>query len=463
MEQEALGSEEAYIENLSRSLNEPNWLKQFRLTALDQFRILPEEQSSLYTKHALNIGLAFKSPESQAPLRRDSLSIADIASDIESGLYYVSTDFETIASKNIKNLDSEGIIFCDFHEALEKHEKVLNRIFTKKAIKPSDDKYAALNSALFSSGWLLYVPKGVRMDDPLRIRFYLESVRPHFSQTWIYAEENSQVSLLTESYGAEIPGVASELVEAYLQESSIVNYSNIQDYSQQTTVLSNSKAVCEKDAQIRWTVGYFGGKMHRSRSESVFLRDGAGAEDVEVVFGNNSQKFDLVSDLSHVGQHTRGRILSNSVLDDRSESTFKGMIRIGKEAKDANAYLAGHAILLSADARSDAIPGLEILTNEVKATHSASVSQIDEEQIFYMMTRGLSESEAKKFIVLGFLEPAISRINSEELRDTMRDLIESKWDKQTGLIKRRKKEVLFEEEQAAQSSKDIFEGHYKYR
>ncbi|MCL5069039.1 MAG: SufD family Fe-S cluster assembly protein, partial [Thaumarchaeota archaeon] len=112
-----------------------------------------------------------------------------------------------------------------------------------------------------------------------------------------------------------------------------------------------------------------------------------------------------------------------------------------------------------------AIPDLEILTNEVKATHSASVSQIDEEQIFYMMTRGLSENEAKKFIVLGFLEPAISRINSEELRDTIRDLIESKWYKQTGLIKRKKKEVLFEEEeeQTAQRSKDIFEGHYKYR
>ena len=465
MSQEEIDSEEALVENLSKSLNEPSWLKQSRLEALEQFRILPEEQSTLYTKHGLNIGLALKSLESQAAQAPDRLSIGEIASGIESGLYYVSTDNETIASKNIKNLESKGIIFCDLHEALEKHEKLLKQIFSKKAIKPSDDKYAALNSALFASGWLLYVPKNVQLDDPLRIRFYLQTSKPHFSQTWIYAEANSQVSLLTEDYGAEIPGVASEIVEAYLAESSLVSYSNIQDYSQQTTVLSNSKALCSKDAQIRWTVGYFGGKIHRSRSESMFLGDGAGAEDVEVVFGNSAQKFDLVSDLSHIGQHTKGRILSNSVLDDKSESTFKGMIRIGKEAKDANAYLAGHAILLSADARSDAIPGLEILTNEVKATHSASVSQIDEEQIFYMMTRGLSESEAKKFIVLGFLEPAISRINSEELRDTIRDLIESKWYKQTGLIKRRKKEVLFEEEdeQASQTTKDIFEGHYKYR
>ena len=156
MSQEEIDSEEALVENLSKSLNEPSWLKQSRLEALEQFRILPEEQSTLYTKHGLNIGLALKSLESQATQAPDRLSIGEIASGIESGLYYVSTDNETIASKNIKNLESKGIIFCDLHEALEKHEKLLKQIFSKKAIKPSDDKYAAINSALFASGWLLY-------------------------------------------------------------------------------------------------------------------------------------------------------------------------------------------------------------------------------------------------------------------------------------------------------------------
>ena len=152
------------------------------------------------------------------------------------------------------------------------------------------------------------------------------------------------------------------------------------------------------------------------------------------------------------------------MLKDSSRSVFKGMIRIGKDAKNANAYLAGHAILLSPNAKSDAIPGLEILTNDVKATHAASVAQIDADQIFYMMTRGLSEDEAKKFIVLGFLEPAISRIRSEELQDTMRDLVEAKWYGKKGLIKKRKKEVLFQEEAGTTTQvQDIFEGHYKYR
>ncbi len=465
MEQEMKNVEEEFVENLSASFNEPSWLRQFRLGALKQFNILPDERSNLYTKYGLGlkIDLNALADSAKAAVHPTALPLSEIASGMESGQYYVTTQTETIASKNVRSLESKGVVFCDYHEALEKHQEILKAIFSDRAIKPSDDKYAALNSTLFSSAWLLFVPKHAHIEEPLRIRFYLNSLKPHFTQTWIYAEEDSEFSLLTENYGADIPGFASEVVEAYLQDGSRVDYSNIQDYSQQTTVISNSKALCSKDAQIRWTLGYFGGKAHRSRSESIFLGEGSGAEDVEVVFGDNEQKFDLVSDLSHVGKSTKGRILSNSVLTDKAQAVFKGMIRIGKEAKNSNAYLAGHAILLSDEAKSDAIPGLEILTNDVKATHSASVSQIDDEQVFYIMSRGLSESEAKKFIVLGFLEPAISRIKSEELRDTIRDLIEAKWYRQPGAFKRKKKEVLFKEEAQAQQTTDIFEGHYKYR
>jgi FeS assembly protein SufD len=462
--QEITSVEESFVEKLSSSFNEPSWIKNARLDALAQFNLLPEEQSNLYTKYGANVKIDFGSLTTAKKIAAPNAQpISEISSGIESGFYFVSTQTETIASKNMRTLESKGIVFCDYGEALEKHDNILKKIFENRAIKPSEDKYAALNSALFGSGWLIYAPKHVRSEDQLRVRFYNNSVHPYFSQTWLYAEEDSQVNFFSESYGIEAEGIASDLVEAHLKDASVVNYSNIQDYSEKTTVLSNSKALCGKDSQVNWTFGYFGGKLHRSRSESIFLDQGAGAEDVEVVFGNNDQKFDLVSDLSHQGQNTKGRILANSVLTDKSQSVFKGMIRIGKDAKNSNAYLAGHAILLSDDAKSDAIPGLEILTNEVKATHSASVSQIDDDQIFYLMSRGLSESEAKKFIVLGFLEPAISRIRSEELRDTMRDLIEAKWYRRTGVLKHQKREVLFEEEEKKQTPRDIFEGHYKYR
>jgi FeS assembly protein SufD len=454
------------VESLSSELKEPSWLTKFRLDALEQFNKLPEEQSNLYTKYSptFEIDLFSLSRYEKAKPDPKASSLEVVTEGMESGYYYISTQTETIASKNIQELQNKKVIFCDLHEALEKHSDVLRNIFAQKAIKPSDDKYAALNSAFFSSAWLVVCPKDTVLDSALRVRFYLNSTKPHLQQFWIVAESGSQINVLTETYGAEVKGTLSEVVEAYVGDDASANYSNIQNVSHDTVILSNKKAVCKRDATMTWTLGNFGGSTVRSRLESSFASSGASAEVVEVVFGDANQKFDLVSDLTHLAPNTRGRILSNAVLKESARSIFKGMIRISKEAKNASAYLAGHGILLSPNARSDAIPGLEISTNEVKATHSASVAQIDEEQVFYMMTRGVPEDEAKKFIVLGFLEPGISRIRSEELKDTMRDLIEAKWYGKRGLIRSTKKEVLFEEEKKEpQQPRDIFEGHYKYR
>ncbi|MHB1908362.1 MAG: Fe-S cluster assembly protein SufD [Nitrososphaerales archaeon] len=463
MTQQIVKINEEYIEELSKLINEPDWLKKFRLDAFRTYSEIPEEQSNLYTKYGLNLNVnPAELSRKFGSIKQETIPISELASGMESGFYYVGTQKETIASKNIRELERKGIIFCDLHEAIEKHEHILKKIFQNKAIPPSSDKFAALNSALFSSSWLVYFPRDTMVDQPLRLRFYLESTLPVFSQTWIYAEQGSKVTLLTEGYGGQISGTVSDLVEAHVQDNAFVQYSNVQSYSDDTVVLSNKKAICNKDARISWILGYFGGRAERSRLESTFVGEGASAEDVEVVFGNGYQRYDLVADLSHVAGNTKGRILCNSVLKDNARSVFKGMIRIGKEAKNSNAYLAGHAILLSPNAKSDAIPGLEILTNEVKATHSASVQQIDDEQIFYMMSRGIPEEEARKFIVLGFLEPAISRIESQELRDTIHSLLNAKWEGKKGLVIKSKEEVLFEEDKPT-TPQDIFEGHYKYR
>jgi Fe-S cluster assembly scaffold protein SufB len=458
--------DEEYVERLSTSFNEPKWMTDFRLRSLRSYLTLPEEQSNLYTKYALNLNVNLKSIQPKLLAKPDpkSAKLSEIAAGMESGHYYISTQSETIASKNIADLAPKGVIFCDLHEAVEKHGEILKKIFERKASSASVDKFAALNTALFDSAWLVYLPRDISLENPLRVRFYLNSIKPYFSQTWIYSDRGSKGSLLTESYGAELSGTASEVVEVYLEDGASFQYSNVQNYSDDTVVLANKRAVCEKDAHISWVLGYFGGRAERSRLDSIFSGQGSSAEDIEVVFGTGYQRYDIVSDLSHVGPFSKGRILCNSVLKENSRSIFKGMIRIGKDAKGSNAYLAGHGILLSPNAKSDAIPGLEILTNEVKATHSASVAQIDQDQIFYMMTRGVEEEEAKKFIVLGFLEPGISRIQSEELRDTIHALIEAKWYGKKGLITRQAKEVIFDEElPSSQQQRDIFEGHYKYR
>jgi len=191
---------------------------------------------------------------------------------------------------------------------------------------------------------------------------------------------------------------------------------------------------------------------------------GSSAEDVEIIFGIGNQSFDVTSNLIHHGQNSRGRVLVKSILKDTSKSLFKGMIKIGKEAKATESYLAGHSILLDKGAKSDAIPGLEIETNEVKATHSASVSQMDESQIFYLMCRGLNRESAKREIVNGFLEPLSKRMGPT-IRAWVNYLIQNKWSGKPLMLKTDEamEQILEVEKTRYRETQDIFEKHYKYR
>jgi len=227
---------------------------------------------------------------------------------------------------------------------------------------------------------------------------------------------------------------------------------------------SNRKAFVDRDGKMSWYLGIFGAELSRYKIDSIMKDAGASAEDVEIIFGNRKQSFDVTSNLIHFGRNSRGRVLVKSVMRDDSKSLFKGMIKIGKEAKAAESYLAGHAILLDRGAKSDAIPGLEIETNEVKATHSASVAQLDENQIFYLMSRGLSRESAEREIVNGFLEP-LSRKMGPVIRAWVNYLIESKWSGKPLILKTDEamEQILEVEMSRYRETHDIFEKHYKYR
>jgi len=215
---------------------------------------------------------------------------------------------------------------------------------------------------------------------------------------------------------------------------------------------------------MSWYIGMFGSLLSRYKTDSIMKGPGASSEDVEIVFGIGNQSFDVTSNLVHRSPHSRGRVLVKSVLKDTSKSLFKGMIRIDKDGKGTESYLAGHAILLDRGAKSDAIPGLEIETNEVKATHSASVAQMDENQIYYLTTRGLSREGAKREIVAGFLEP-LSRKMGPTIRAWINYLIENKWQGRQLMLRTDEamEQILEVEKSRYRETQDLFEKHYKYR
>lgn len=464
------------VAELSKQRQEPKWLREFRIKSFQLFQKLPVEQSQLYTKYVDLSSLNLESIYPYSPPQKSEKKIDEAESSIPSnqrGFTMVHVDGAVSKADLPSDLAQTGLIFEDLTSAIAKDPDYFKPYFLEKAILPEEDKFIALNNALFSSGIFLYIPKGLEVRVPFRnVNFVNGSGRGLFSQTLIIVEPGSKVSFVEEGYSlggqsTDRQSVQSSVTEIYLREGGETDFANFQGFNQNVVSLSGKRAICEKDSKISWTIGYLGSGSTRSKIDSVLQGQGASAEDLEIVFANGNQRFDLSSNLIHRGPNTNGHMMAKGVVKDTARVIFKGLIRIEKPAKNSNAYLAEHGMLLSREARSDAIPSLEIETNEVKATHSASVSQVDPEQIFYLTSRGLSDEEAKKALVVGFFDALIRRIPHFETRERVRALVELKWlgAPISGALKGEAME-LYREEHAGEelgAQRDIFEGHYKYR
>ncbi len=446
-------------------------MREFRIKSLSLFRKLPAEISNLYTKYVDLAGVDFESM-SLAPTEPSKSQIEVVLDKLKSdrALTLFQIESKTFPADIPEALRKEGVTFTDIGTAIRNEPEFFSRYFLEKAILPEEDKFAALNNALFTSGFYLHVPKGIEVTVPFRFVTILDS-EGHgvFAQNLVMAENRSKFTILEELYSTRLTAQSrkstySGLSEVYVHDGAEVTYGNINNLAQSVNVFSNKKSIGKRDSKIVWSSALLGGAFTRSRLESVMKESGASSENVEVVFGAGTQRFDTVSNITHSGPNTTGHAISKGVVKDKARSIFKGMIRIDKNAKNSRAYLAEHAMILSKDALADAIPGLEIETNEVKATHSASVSQINEEEIFYLTSRGLSQDEAKKLIIVGFFEPIVERIPVPEIAKRIRRIVDLKWsgiyDFASSLTTPAFDDEYYEE---GQKTRDIFEGHYKYR
>jgi FeS assembly protein SufD len=335
----------------------------------------------------------------------------------------------------------------------------------------TEDKFLALEAAAFQSGIFIYIPKNVILEEPIRIVNSLaDNGISSIGRNIVVADISSKATVVQEIYAPpnatnnNIQQAYFELVECHVHPNSRLEMVTLQAMSGDTINFSNRKAFIDRDAKMSWYLGMFGTQLSRYKIDSIMKGPGSSGEDVEIIFGIGNQSFDVTSNLIHLGHNSRGRVLVKSVMKDTSKSLFKGMIKIEKDAKAAESYLAGHAILLDKGAKSDAIPGLEIQTNEVKATHSASVAQLDESQLFYLMCRGLSRDGAKREIVNGFLEP-LSRKMGPTIRAWINYLIENKWSGKSLMLKTDEamEQILEIEKSRYRETQDLFEKHYKYR
>ena len=469
MSQAAISFGEDLVRALSRSLGEPGWLTSLRLDALKYFTDLPPETNPLYTKYASTFGF---------PVDQFRMTAAKSAVDFRSFFSGFLTGKESdiilqgnetqVHSELREELASKGVELMSFHDALDKEEAKVRDLVERRNVKSSGDRFAAFVNAFFNGGVFVRVPRGVALDKPLRRMLLLDSPRtPVVEQNFVIAEEESRLVFLEELYskGESVPSLVASNLELVAKPGSHVDFSSIQLLDGQSTHISNRAVDIHSDARATVSSLSLGAAVSRSRMNFLLNGRGSLAEGFEIFFTDAKQRYDFETNLIHNSPDSTGSTQARGVLKGESQSIFKGMIKIVRAAKNSRSYLAHHAMLLERTAKSDAVPSLEIDTNEVRATHSASVAQIDDEQLFYLMARGLPLDESKKMVVLGFFEPVLSRVPIEQTREGARFMIEGKWHGEKRRLVDR--ETLLAETgeitPEVKESEDIFERHYKYR
>jgi len=454
-----------HIDEISSSKNEPDWLKEYRRNSLSIYESLPIETSPLYNKYTD----AKKMDPQQVSL---SVSTTDVVPSFlqkrlgelekETSVIQIGTHIHKI---NISDeLKSKGLVISSIEDAIKNNPDLV-----KKSLESSNsknDKFTALNNAAFNSGIFIHIPKNLVLEKPIHILTCLsDDGISIISRNVVYADESSKATIVQELYSTK-----SEKQQAYLElfntnvaPNAQLDVTTLQMMDQSSVNFCTRRTDLGQDAKVNWYSGLFGSVLCRYQIEYNLNGSGASANDSEVIFGNNEQSFDIQTDVNHEATATEGRVVEKSILRNKSKSLFKGMIRIKENATKSNSFLSGRSILLDKDAKSDSIPGLEILTNDVKATHSASVAQIDEEQIFYLNTRCLSHAEAERTIIEGFLEP-LSRKMSIQVRAWIAYLIESKWSGKELTINTDEEFAKFVEVEETRYNEDAeIEQHYKYR
>jgi Fe-S cluster assembly protein SufB/Fe-S cluster assembly protein SufD len=465
MEQTLSSIQNSLLDEISSSKNEPEWLKEYRKNSLNIYNELPAEVSSLYNKYTdakrmdpTKVSLSTTS-NSKLP---DFLSKRVEEVKKENGLIQVGTN---VISANLSDeLKSKGVIVSSIDDALKEHQELIEK--TIKSSNSNEDKYTALNNAAFNSGLFVYIPKNQIIDDPIHLFSCLsDDGLSTISRNVIIVEDNAKANIVQELYSPknEQQQAYLELLNTTIGANSSLDVTSLQMMDQSSINFSTRSSHLAQDSKINWYLGLFGAMLSRYRIDYNLNGTGAVATDSEVAFGNNEQSFDLNTIVNHNEQSTEGKVVEKSILKNKSKSLFKGMIKINENAAHSNSFLSGRSILLDKGAKSDAIPGLEILTNDVKATHSASVAQMDEEQLFYLGTRCLSKPEAERIIVEGFLEP-MSRSMSHQVRAWIAYLIESKWEgKELSINNDEQLKALVEIEETRYNENAEIEQHYKYR
>ncbi len=325
-------------------------------------------------------------------------------------------------------LAAQGVVFTDLRSAEFEHPELLERMLGK-VVHPADGKFAALAGSLAQNGVLLYVPRGIVVEQPLHSLLWGPGAGlAHVSHILVWLEDGASVTYVQEYASPDEEGQAlhAGIVELHVGDEANLRFVELQSWGENMWNFTHERAVVGRDANLDWIFGAIGSHVTKNFSELNLVGQGSTGRMSGFYFTDHDQHLDHDTQQNHLAAHTTSDLLFKGALTDSSRSVWQGMIYVAPGAQKTDGYQANRNIVLSRKARADSIPGLEILADDVRCTHGATVGRIDRDQVFYLRARGIPEKEAERIIVEGFFDPIMQRIPFERVRERFQQAIEEK-------------------------------------
>jgi Fe-S cluster assembly protein SufD len=418
--------------------NEPQWLRERRQHAWEVYERTPMPTTRLeewrYTNLKKKLDLdALRLSDAEAlssdPTTWPPQLRAAMDEDREASGHIVIIDGHVVHADVDEGLAAKGVILESLHDAITNHEVLVQEHLATEAVPAEEGKFAALNAALWNDGIFLLVPRGVRLEQPVRVtRWLSEAGTAYFSRVLIVAESASQVSYVDEvlSDDFESQTYTSTAVELIARNGAQVQYVAVQRLGRRAFYQSVQRTLAERDAKLDTLNVALGASVTRVDLNARLLGPGANSDMLGLYFGDGDQHFDFNTSQDHVAPNTSSDLLYKGALDGASRAAFRGIIRVSPGAQGTDAYQTNRNLLLSPDSRADSLPNLEIEADDVKCSHGATVGQLDAEAKFYLMSRGLSLVQAERLVVLGFLGEVLVKLPLGGVVDKVTRVIEQK-------------------------------------
>jgi Fe-S cluster assembly protein SufD len=424
----------ADVENLSARLDEPQWLRESRLAAWEVYEHLPMPGRSMEEWRRTDYraldwqsaGGLLDNPPADASMI-PAASREPLADGAQGG-FLAFVNGRLVQDERAEALAGQGVIFCDLLTACRDHEALVRPNLMTRAVKPGDGKFAALHAALWTHGAFVYVPRGAAAELPIHIVMYNDMPGATMGHVLVVVEDAAQATVLVDYLSAETDAQSLYvgMTELLVGASANLRYVSLQDWDRGLFEFNHQRARVGRDGTLDWVLGTMGGRFSKSFIEVELDGQGANGRVSGMFFADHEQFFDLDTQQNHNAPLTTSDLLFKGAAKDTARTLWQGMIKSLPKMQKIDGFQACRNLVLDDDARMDAIPGLEIEADDVRCTHAATFGTLEEQPVFYLMSRGIPRNEAELMIAEGFFEELLERVPFERVQDRLRASLEAK-------------------------------------